>query len=117
MVTRDAEFLERLLAMFKVEAREHLGVISAELTKMEKGVADNPPESIEIMYREVHSLKGAARSVNLADIVSLCQAVESVFSALKTAACRCRRRPATCSFKRSISVSGWSMAESRRRPR
>jgi two-component system chemotaxis sensor kinase CheA len=83
MVTRDAEFLERLLAMFKVEAREHLGVISAELTKMEKGVADNPPESIEIMYREVHSLKGAARSVNLADIVSLCQAVESVFSALK----------------------------------
>ena len=83
MVTRDAEFLQRLLAMFKVEAREHLNVISGELTRLEKGVAINRPETIEVMYREAHSLKGAARSVNLGDIVALCQAVEGVFSALK----------------------------------
>ena len=83
MVTRDAEFLQRLLAMFKVEARKHLDVISGELTRLEKGVAINRPETIEVMYREAHSLKGAARSVNLGDIVALCQAVEGVFSALK----------------------------------
>lgn len=83
MVTRDAEFLERLLAMFRIEAREHLNVISAELARLEKGDSRDQAGSIESMYRETHTLKGAARSVNLADIVSLCQAVESVFSALK----------------------------------
>ena len=73
METGDAEFLQRLLAMFKVEAREHLDVIAAELGKLEKGDAGNQADSVEIIYREAHTLKGAARSVNLADIVSLCQ--------------------------------------------
>ena len=84
MVTQDAEFLIKLLAMFKMEAREHLNVISAELTKMEKGDAKSRSEIVETMYREAHSLKGAARSVNLVDIVSLCQSIENVFSVLKS---------------------------------
>ena len=83
METRDAEFLQRLLAMFKVEAREHLEVIAAELGKLETGDAGNQVDIVETMYREAHTLKGAARSVNLADIVSLCQSMETVFSALK----------------------------------
>ncbi|MBB5347909.1 response regulator [Desulfoprunum benzoelyticum] len=69
--------------MFRIEAREHLNVISIELTRLEKGGSRDQAGSIEIMYRETHTLKGAARSVNLVDIVALCQAVESVFSALK----------------------------------
>ena len=40
-------------------------------------------EIIETIYRESHSLKGAARSVNLGDIVAVCQTMESLFSALK----------------------------------
>ncbi len=39
---------------------------------------------IEVMYREAHSLKGAARSVNMNDIEAVCQAIESIFSAFKT---------------------------------
>ena len=34
METKDAEFLKKLLAMFKIEAREHLHVISSELTQI-----------------------------------------------------------------------------------
>ncbi len=83
MDTKDAEFLKRLLAMFKIEASEHLHVISSGLSEMAKGDSANPAETIETVYREAHSLKGAARSVNLANIVSICQAMENVFSALK----------------------------------
>jgi two-component system, chemotaxis family, sensor kinase CheA len=84
MGTMDAEFLKKLLAMFRMEAREHLNVISAELTKMEKSDSIHQTENVETMFREAHSLKGAARSVNLAEIVSLCQSMENVFSALKS---------------------------------
>ena len=35
------------------------------------------------MFREVHSLKGAARSVDQKEVESICQPLESVFSALK----------------------------------
>lgn len=38
---------------------------------------------VETVFREAHSLKGAARSVNLKDIESVCQPMEGVFSALK----------------------------------
>lgn len=83
MDTKDAEFLTRLLAIFKVEAEEHLGIISTGLVEMEKSDPGKQSEIVERIYRESHSLKGAARSVNLANIVSICQAVEAIFSALK----------------------------------
>ena len=40
-------------------------------------------EIVEVIFREAHSLKGAARSVNFADIEQVCQAMESLFAALK----------------------------------
>jgi two-component system, chemotaxis family, sensor kinase CheA len=94
MGTRDTEFLKKLLAMFKIEAKEHLNAISRELAKMKKGDVNNQAEIVETMFREAHSLKGAARSVNLADIVSLCQSIENVFSALKSN--RITLSPKTC---------------------
>ena len=83
MNTNDADFLIKLLAMFKIEAKEHLDVISSGLQLMEKSGDNIAVEQLEIIYREAHSLKGAARSVNLTEIVTLCQTLESVFSALK----------------------------------
>jgi two-component system chemotaxis sensor kinase CheA len=83
MNTKDAEFLKKLLAMFKIEASEHLHVISSGLSDMTRGESANRAETIETVYREAHSLKGAARSVNLAEMVSICQSMENVFSALK----------------------------------
>jgi len=86
MDQRDEEFQKKLMATFKVEAREHLSAISSGLIELEKAPAEKQPAIIEIVYRESHSLKGAARSVNLPEVVSVCQAMESVFSALKRGA-------------------------------
>ncbi len=83
MDKKDEEFLKRLLSTFRIEAEEHLNVIASGLIGIEKGGPEKQDEIIETIYRESHSLKGAARSVNLGDIVAICQSVESLFSALK----------------------------------
>lgn len=84
MVINDKEFLKKLLATFKVEAEEHLQAISAGLLDLEKsGAAEERAAILESVLREAHSLKGAARSVNLSDVETICQRLESVFAALK----------------------------------
>ena len=83
MDTMDSEFLQRLLGMFKIEAREHLNEISSQLTALRAEKDGDRTALVEIAYREAHSLKGAARSVNRTDIVTLCQGMENVFAALK----------------------------------
>ncbi len=81
MPDRKDDIKTRLLATFRVEAEEHLQAITANLLTLEQGPA--PAESrevIEATFREVHTLKGAARSVSLLDVEALCQACESVLS-------------------------------------
>lgn len=78
------EFLKRLLATFRVEAEEHLQAISAGLFELEKTPeAGQQAQIIETVFREAHSLKGAARSVDLVKVEAVCQALESVFAAVK----------------------------------
>jgi two-component system chemotaxis sensor kinase CheA len=83
MVKKDNDFLKRLLLTFKVEAEEHVKNMLSGLMELEKAPADRQVEIIETMFREAHSLKGAARSVSIAEIESICQSLESVFSHLK----------------------------------
>jgi two-component system chemotaxis sensor kinase CheA len=83
MPTQDEEFIQRLRATFKVEAEEHLQSISSMLLELEKASAAEAAGTIESVYREAHTLKGAARAVDLGDIEAICQALESVFSAWK----------------------------------
>ena len=81
---RDADFRRRLLATFKVEAEEHLRAMSAGLLDLEQTpIPEKQAEIVEVVFREAHSLKGAARSVNLTDIETLCQSLESTLAALK----------------------------------
>lgn len=78
------EFLIRLRETFKVEAVERLQVLTASLLELEKASeAAKQKELIEILFREAHSLKGSARSVNLSSIETICQSMESVFYAMK----------------------------------
>ncbi|SPJ15882.1 CheA signal transduction histidine kinase [Syntrophobacter sp. SbD2] len=84
MDRKDEDLLKKLLPMFKIEARDHLKIISSGLIELEKGGPEKHGEIIETIYRESHSLKGAARSVNRSDIVAICQALENTFSALKS---------------------------------
>ncbi len=84
MPRRDGEFLQKLLATFRLEADEHLKAMSTGLIELEKApVGRRRPDLVERIFREVHSLKGAARAVNLAEFESVCQSLESVFAALK----------------------------------
>lgn len=84
MDNNNAEFLKRLLATFKVEATEHLETLSSGLAELGKTSAfEDQIGTIETIYRDAHSLKGAARAVNLKQIEKICQSMESVFAALK----------------------------------
>ncbi len=84
MGLKDKELLQKLLATFKVEAEEHLGAICTGLIELEN--ASSPEKHvaiIESMFREAHSLKGAARAVNMVKVERSCQSLESVFARLK----------------------------------
>jgi two-component system chemotaxis sensor kinase CheA len=84
MTAADEEFLRSLRATFKVEAAEHLQEIAAGLLHLER--ADAPEaqrQLIETVFRAAHSLKGAARAVDFAEIESLCQSIEDLFAEWK----------------------------------
>ncbi len=84
MSRSEEEFLEELRKAFAVEAEEHLQTIVNGLIRMEKGEhAKDREHLIEEVFRAAHSLKGAARAVNMAAVGNVCQAMENVFSALK----------------------------------
>jgi two-component system chemotaxis sensor kinase CheA len=81
---RDKEFRKRLLATFKTEALEHVVTMSACLGELER----LPPievqmEIVETIFREAHSLKGAARAVNIPEVESVCQSLEGIFAQWK----------------------------------
>ena len=80
----DIDFQKRLLETFKVETKEHLTAISACLIELEKtGEVERRQAIIEAVSREAHSLKGAARAVNMAGIETLSHALEGIFAAFK----------------------------------
>jgi len=84
MQLKEDDFYRELLSMFKIEAEEHIKNMSSGLLDLEK-ITDQKEKAgiIETVYREAHSLKGAARAVNINDIESLCQVLESIFAKLK----------------------------------
>ncbi len=80
----DEEFLRELLKDFRIEAAEHLQAIVDGLLKLEqKPGPETADELVESVFREVHSMKGAARAVNLGLIEQLCMSLEDVFHEIK----------------------------------
>lgn len=80
------DFKKELLAAFHAEAEEHLAAIGAGLQALEKEgalSADEQAATVETIYRDAHSLKGAARAVDLPGVGAVCQALEGLFSAWK----------------------------------
>jgi len=69
------------MTTFKGEAEEHILAVSRMLTSMGKSAdPDVRDRTLESAYREVHSLKGAARSVNIDPLVSICRSMEDIFN-------------------------------------
>ncbi|OAI25158.1 MULTISPECIES: hybrid sensor histidine kinase/response regulator [Methylomonas] len=84
MSEQESEFLQRLLATFNIEAQEHVEALFAGIAELEKCPDETrQAELIEAVFREAHSLKGAARAVNLIPVETACQALETGFAAMK----------------------------------
>ena len=84
MAAPDDNLLRRLLATFKGEAREHIDAIAAGLLALERTTTPEAQSSVlDATFRAAHSLKGAARTVNVRDIEAVCQSLESVFAILR----------------------------------
>lgn len=91
----DDEFLKSLLSAFRGEAEEHLQAISTGLLELEGDPGTSGLKGvIEGVYREAHSLKGAARAVSQTAVEALCQTLESVFAKWKNS----EWRPAAAGF-------------------
>ncbi len=84
MVTLDADIMRQLRATFKVEADEHIQAMNRILLALEKGVADD--ERINLMqeiFREAHSLKGAAGAADLGEVETTAHRLESILGAAR----------------------------------
>lgn len=112
MANKNDDFLKKLLETFRVEADEHLKVMSAGLLELEKMPADQRrAEIVEQIFREAHSLKGAARAVNMTEIEAVCQSMESVFAALKSG--QAAVSPPLCSLmQEAVDAAGALLAAS-----
>ncbi len=80
----EEEFFATLLETFKIEADEHLKALSEGILALEENLPEEEGKRlVEKIFREAHSLKGAARSVNQGNIQEVCQSLESVLSEWK----------------------------------
>jgi two-component system chemotaxis sensor kinase CheA len=73
----------RLLATFRLEAADHLGTIRTGLEALAADVrGERAPAHLESLFRAMHTLKGAARSVGIIDFESACHRCETLLSGL-----------------------------------
>jgi len=83
-MAKKEEFLKRLRATFAIEAEEHLQALTAGLLELEQTPEEEQQkEIVEGIFREAHSLKGAARAVDMADIEAVSHALENVLAVVK----------------------------------
>lgn len=79
---------QKLLATFQVEHRDHVEQIRSLLAMIEKTEAPPPQPDMEEVFRRAHSLKGAARAVDLHPIEELAHRLETLFSRVLQGTCR-----------------------------
>jgi two-component system chemotaxis sensor kinase CheA len=74
---------QKLLATFQIEHRDHVEQIRSLLAMIEK--ADVKPAGVELeeAFRRAHSLKGAARAVDLHPVEGLAHRLETLFSRVR----------------------------------
>jgi len=81
---KDEAFLSKLREAFAIEAEEHVQSMTAGLLELEQvSAVAKQKELIEVIFREAHSLKGAAGAVDRSDLQAICQVLESIFSEWK----------------------------------
>ena len=83
-MTNETEFLEMLKAAFQVEAAEHVQTLNEGIVELEGlPLGAQFDDVLETIFREAHTLKGAARAVDYEGVEKGCQWLEDVFSSIK----------------------------------
>jgi two-component system chemotaxis sensor kinase CheA len=77
-----AALRERLRAAFASECREHLSEIRDIIAQGDRGPLPRP--RLDDAFRRAHSLKGAARAVDLAEVQTIAHHLESLLAALRS---------------------------------
>ena len=75
---------QELLETFRLEAQDHIDALCALLVALEREEGpDGRKQLVEVIFRRMHTLKGAAHAVNLIDVAKRCQDLESLLSDLR----------------------------------
>src|SRR6266571_6602937 len=74
---------EKLLATFQVEHRDHVEQIRSLLALIEKTAGQPAGSELDEAFRRAHSLKGAARAVDLRPVEGLAHRLETLFSRVR----------------------------------
>lgn len=82
MPLTEDEIMLQLMSTFKAEADDHLTSLTSLLLRLEKADEDGA-ELLEEIFRAAHSLKGAARAVEIECIETTSHGMENVFAAAK----------------------------------
>ena len=82
MSFQDNENLQELLSIFQVESEDILERIFENLLLLEKNPTDK--ELSNILYRDLHSIKGAVRMVGFNNIQNIIHKIEDIFDAVKS---------------------------------
>src|SRR5947207_9779216 len=81
---------QQVWAMFSVELEERIQALSALLLRLERGQEDDRArrETFDELFREAHSLKGAARAVEFGAVEQVAHALEEMLEAARSANAR-----------------------------
>ncbi len=74
---------QKLLATFQIEHRDHVEQIRSLLAMIEKTAVEPAGAELEEAFRRAHSLKGAARAVDLHPVEGLAHRLETLFSRVR----------------------------------
>ena len=78
------KMLKELMVTFQAELQEHLSTLNKGLLLLERNPApDERTNLLTDIFRAAHSIKGAARAVNLKDIETIAHRVEDVLAKIR----------------------------------
>lgn len=83
-MTNDTDLHGQLVAIFGAEAEERVQAMNRHLLALEAEPAgDELDEQLAGLFREAHSLKGAAGAVGMAEVEAIAHRLESVFQGIR----------------------------------
>ncbi|NCC45860.1 MAG: hybrid sensor histidine kinase/response regulator [Bacteroidia bacterium] len=84
MNKENESFYRELLDDFVIESAEHFDSIVQGVHDLVPGNSDSNPTLLETLFRNTHSLKGAARAMNFKQIEKACSALENIFGKIRS---------------------------------